>query len=43
MPADTFHYMILGYSTILGVLLAYIISLALRIKRIKNKRHRRKK
>jgi hypothetical protein len=33
-PADTFNYMVLGYSVIMGCILLYILSLALRFRKL---------
>ena len=41
MPADTLNAMILGFAVILGVLVVYIITLILRMKRAR-KRHQEK-
>lgn len=37
MPADTLTEMILGFSVILGVLLLYVLSLFLRVRKAQNR------
>jgi hypothetical protein len=34
-PAETFNYMVLGFSVILGVLFVYIISILVRFRNLK--------
>ena len=33
-PAETFNYMVLGFSVILGVLILYILSIAVRFRNL---------
>ena len=43
MPADTLTEMILGFSVILGVLLLYVLSLFLRVRKAKNRQKKRRR